>query len=624
MLIKMQIRLKVPLKMGKLMKTTRFWQDNSLILREFKHFRAIATIAIICTLLAALFEGGTVGLIASFLQGLTNPNEPAIRTGIEWLDVWFLATKASATARVYRISALILVAIWLRSAFSYLGDFYAQLTQSRLCDRIRASLFEQLQSLNLSYYSNSRSGELINSLTTEINQLQQAFGIFSGLITRGSTLLAYVISMFWISWQLSLASVMLYSLLSVGLSRLIGMVREASFAVPKTNGHLASVAIEFINGIRTVTASATQNFERGRFKVASQEVMKAQDRVALIGCSIKPLAEGAASTILIVMVLVAFNLFIVDGKFRAASLLTFMFVLFRMMPLVPQLNSARQELSRFQGSIDNIKQLLATKDKTYLADGVIQFTHLNQGIELVSVDFGYNPQELILHNITLAIAKGKTTALVGASGAGKTTLVDLIPRLYDPTRGQILVDGIDLRDLKINSLRQKMAVVSQETFIFNNSVRYNIAYGLANIDEAQIWEAAKLANAVDFIAEMPEQMDTLLGDRGVRLSGGQRQRLAIARALLRQPEILILDEATSALDSVTERLIQESLARLSLGRTVIVIAHRLSTIVNADKVVVLDGGRIVEQGKYHDLLEQRGKLWQYHQMQYGSPSIKTN
>ena len=612
----MLIRLTIPITMDKLIKATRFWQDNFIILREFKHFSSIAVISISCTLLAALFEGGTVGLIASFLQGLTNPNEPAIRSGIEWLDVWFLATKASPSERIYRLSALILLAVWLRSILSYLGDYYSQLTQSRLCDRIRERLFAQLQSLSLSYYSNSRSGELINSLTTEINQLKQAFAIFSGLITRGSTLIAYVIAMFWISWQLSLASVMLYSLLSVGLSKLIVLVREASFEVPKTNGHLASVAIEFINGIRTVKASGTQNFEHGRFERASTEVMKAQDRVALIGSLIKPLAEGAASTILIVMVLVAFNLFIVGGQFRAASLLTFMFVLFRMMPLVPQLNGARQELSRFQGSIDNIKQLLTTKNKTYLTDGTIQFARLKQSIEFVAVDFGYNPQELILHNITLSIEKGKTTALVGASGAGKTTLADLIPRLYDPTRGQILIDGMDLRSLEINSLRHKMAVVSQDTFIFNNTVRYNIAYGLENIDEAQIWQAAKLANALDFIEEMPEKMDTLLGDRGVRLSGGQRQRLAIARALLRQPEILILDEATSALDSVTERLIQESLARLSVGRTVIAIAHRLSTIVNADKVVVLDRGRIVEQGGYEELLEQRGQLWQYHQMQY--------
>lgn len=620
----MLIRSKIPISIRKLIKATRFWQDNFIILREFRHFGLIATIAITCTVLAAFFEGGTVGLIASFLQGLTNPNEPAIRTGIEWLDVWFLATKASAAERIYRLSALILVAIWLRSILSYLGDLYSQLTQSRLCDRIRQRLFEQLQRLSLSYYSNSRSGELINSLTTEINQLKQAFGIFSGLITRGSTLIAYVIAMFWISWQLSLASVMLYSLLSVGLSKLIARVREASFEVPKTNGHLASVAIEFINGIRTVKASATQNFERNRFERASTEVMKAQDGVAFVGSLIKPLAEGAASTILIVMVLVAFNLFIVDGQFRAASLLTFMFVLFRMMPLVPQLNSARQELGRFQGSIDNIKRLLTTKDKTYLTDGTIKFSQLKQGIEFISVDFGYSPQELILSNITLGIEKGKTTALVGASGAGKTTLADLIPRLYDPTRGQILIDGQDLTSIEINSLRQKMAVVSQDTFIFNNTVKYNIAYGLENIDDGKIWEVAKLANAVDFIEEMPEKMDTLLGDRGVRLSGGQRQRLAIARALLRQPEILILDEATSALDSVTERLIQESLERLSVGRTVVVIAHRLSTIVSANKVVVMDKGRIVEQGIYTDLLEQRGKLWQYHQMQYGSTEVGTN
>jgi subfamily B ATP-binding cassette protein MsbA len=303
------------------------------------------------------------------------------------------------------------------------------------------------------------------------------------------------------------------------------------------------------------------------------------------------------------------------GELPAASLLTFMFVLFRMMPLVSQVNQARVKLSSFQGVLSNIKELLRRDNKTYLENGSIQFPGLKQSIDFVSVDFGYSLKEPVLHEVNLSIKQGQTTALVGASGAGKTTLVDLIPRFYDPIRGKVVIDGVDLRDLEINSLRRRMAVVSQDTFIFNTSVGNNIAYGLEEVDEKAIRQAAELANAWEFIRELPEGLDTRLGDRGIRLSGGQKQRIAIARALLRNPEILILDEATSALDSVTERLIQESLERLAEGRTVIAIAHRLSTIIRADKVVVLEQGRIVEQGKYQELLDQRGNLWKYHQMQ---------
>lgn len=610
------MQIKLPSVIRNFLKATRFWKDNYLLLREFKHFRWVAIAAVVFTLLSAFFEGATVGLIASFLQGLTNPEEPAIRTGIEWFDVWILATKASATARIYRLSALILIAVWLRSGLNYLGQFYSQLAQLYLADGIRKRLFDQLQSLSLSYYSKTRSGELINSITTEVNQVKQAFNVVSTLITRGSTLLAYVISMFWISWQLTIVAVMLFSLLSMGLSNIIARVREASFELPKANGYLAAVAIEFINGIRTIKASATQDFEQKRFYQATDRVINANRKVVAISTLVKPLAEGASSTILIVMVVVAFHLFIVDGELRAASLLTFMFVLFRMMPLVAQVNQARENFSRFQGSLDNIKELLRRDNKTYLPNGKLQFSGLKRAIDLISVDFGYDAQELVLRNITLSIKKGETTALVGASGAGKTTLVDLVPRFYDLTSGKILLDGIELRDFEINSLRRRMAVVSQDTFIFNNTVRYNVAYGLEGVDDEAIWEVARLANASEFIRELPNQLDTILGDRGVRLSGGQRQRIAIARALLRNPEILILDEATSALDSVTERMIQESLEKLSKGRTVIAIAHRLSTIVRADKVVVLEQGRIVEQGNYQELLERRGKLWNYHQMQY--------
>jgi ATP-binding cassette, subfamily B, bacterial MsbA len=600
----------------KIIKTTRFWQDNQIIFREFKHFPTIVITAIVCTLLASIFEGGTVGLIASFLQVLTTPEKPPIETGIEWLDVSLLATKASPTARIYRLSALILLVMWLRLSLYYFGQFYSTLTQSNLCDRLRKQLFEQFQSLSLSYYSTSRSGDLINSLTTEINQIKQAVEVFSNLITRGSTLLAYVVSMFWLSWQLSLIAITLYALLSVGMSAMIRRVREASFAVPKANEQVTSIGIQLINGIRTVKGSASEDFERRRFYRASNGVIKAESKVAAISALVYPLAETIAITILILMVLIAFTLFISKGSIQASSLLTFMFVLFRMMPLVSQVNGFRENLSRYQGSINNVKELLERGNKPYLKNGTLQFKSLRQEISFIFVNFGYESKDLVLKDINLTIEKGKVTALVGASGAGKSTLVDLIPRFYDPTAGSILFDRTDLRDFDITSVRQKMAIVSQDTFIFNASVRENIAYGLEAVSEKDIWSAAQLAHAVEFIEELPDGLDTILGDRGVRLSGGQRQRIAIARALLRNPNILILDEATSALDSVTEQLIQESLEKLSKGRTVIVIAHRLSTIAKADKVVVLEKGKIVEQGNYQELLAKEGELWKYHQMQH--------
>lgn len=278
----------IPVSIRKLIKATRFWQDNFVILREFKYFRVIAIIGLSGTLVAAILEGTTVGLLVSFLQVLTTPEKPPIETGIEWLDVSLLATKASPTSRIYRLSALILVAIWMRSLFRYLGLYYTRLSQSNLCDRIRKRLFTQLQSLSLSYYSTSRSGELLNTVTTEINQLKQAFQVFSDLIGLSFGLLAYLISMFWISWQLSLGAFMLYALLSVGLSSLMARVREASFAVPKANGQLTSVAIEFINGIRTIRASATQDFEHRRFFHTSTNIVEAEEKVASVSALVPP------------------------------------------------------------------------------------------------------------------------------------------------------------------------------------------------------------------------------------------------------------------------------------------------------------------------------------------------
>ncbi len=615
------MRFKLPPFIRRLLKATSFWQENYLILREFRYFPWIAILAIVFPIFAAAFEGFGLGFLLGFLQNLVSPNAEPFQTGIRWFDIWVLGINTSKMSRLYRVSTLILATTWIRAGFNYLTYIYMELAQLKLVDRLNKQIFEQLQAVSISYFGKKNSGEIINSLTTEINKLKQILGLGAYIITQGLVLLVYVVVLIQISWQLSFISVLLFSLLAVGLAKLSLWVREPSFAVSKANGKFTSIAIEFIGGIRTIQAFSTQDFERRQFYQASSKVVKASTKAVLIGVVVRPLAEGLATTILVGMIILAMTVFVPNGTLQVASLLTFVFVLFRLIPALYSINGNLAQISSFQGSLENIKELLQRENKPYLENGKVQFSKLKRAIEFRSVDFGYDASDLVLHNITLTIEKGQTVALVGASGAGKTTLADLIPRFYDPTQGKVLIDGVDLREFDIDSVRRKMAIVSQDTFIFNTCVRNNIAYGTEEADEQAILKAAQLANALEFIQEMPEGFDTQLGDRGVRLSGGQRQRIAIARALLRNPDILILDEATSALDSVSERLIQESLEKLSVGRTVIAIAHRLSTIVRAEKVVVLEQGRIVEQGTYQELLEQRGKLWKYHQMQHEVGSV---
>ncbi|MBE9190696.1 ABC transporter ATP-binding protein [Gloeocapsopsis crepidinum LEGE 06123] len=598
-----------------LLKSTHFWQENYLILRELQYFPTSVILAIVFALLAAAFEGFGIGFLLAFLQSLVEPSGTPFQTGVYWFDVWVLGIDTSELSRLYRISALILTATWIRAVFNYLTQVYIEVVQSKLMACLKKQIFEQLRSVSLKYFNSTNSGELINSITGEIKSLKQAFSLVAFNITKSLTLAVYALILFRISWVLTVIAILLFTLLAVGLSTLSKRVREASFAVSKANGAFTAIAVELINGIRTVQAFATQDFERKRFYQASDRVEKATIASVMGLALVRPLAEGAATTVLVLMIIVAITIFVANGTLEVASLLTFLFVLFRLVPAIHEINCNSARLNSFRGAIENINQVLRTDDKPYLLNGTKQFSGLQKAIEFVSVDFGYDRDHLVLNNVTLTIKQGQTTALVGASGAGKSTLVDLIPRFYDPTQGNVFIDGVDLCKFDINSVRRKMAVVSQDTFIFNTSVRNNIAYGL-DTDEAAIWEAAKLANALEFIQQMPEGFDTQLGDRGVRLSGGQRQRIAIARALLRNPDILILDEATSALDSVSEHLIQESLEKLAVGRTVIAIAHRLSTIIRADKVVVIEQGRIVEQGGYQELLEQRGKLWKYHQMQH--------
>ena len=598
----------------RLFKSNRLWQDNSLILQEVKYFPWVAAIAVIAPIVAALFEGLGIGALTGFLQNLVDRAEP-FATGFSWFDVNVLGVNESEISRLYRISGLILLSALLRAIFNYLSYLYLELSKIRLVEQLYKRIFEQLQSLSLSFFNQSRAGEIINTLTAEVAQLQMAITCMGFILTKGAVLLVYVAVALTISWPLCVMAVLLFSLAAVVLSHLTKKVRAASFPVTAARGRFTARASELVNGIRTIQTFSSQDFERQRYYQASDEVVASATFAAKKIVLIKPLAEAIATTILIGMIIVGMTVFVVNGSLNVAELLTFLFILFRLVPALKELNGDFAQLSSYKGSIQNIQTLLETDDKPYVLDGARPFPGLQKAIEIVDVDFAYEPGAPVLEQVTLTIPKGQTVALVGSSGSGKSTLADLIVRLYDPSSGRILVDGIDFARFDLHSLRSRMAVVSQDTFIFNATVRENIAYGLPDATDEEIVLAAGRSNAIEFIRALPDGLDTGLGDRGVRLSGGQRQRIAIARAILRNPEILILDEATSALDSVSEKLIQDSLERLSVGRTVITIAHRLSTIVKADKVVVLEAGKVVEQGSYDELIQRQGKLWKYHQLQ---------
>ena len=348
----------------KFLKSTDFWKQNYVFLREFKYFWGIALCAVIFSFLAAIFEGATIAIINSFLQALTNPEKPVVNTGFTWIDEWVFGAKASAEDRLASLGILVILLSWLRSLFSYLGPMYAKLTDAFFADRMRKSMFEQLISLSLSYYSQTRSGDLINCLNNEIATIQRGFGAASAFTIRGSTLLVYIVAMFLISWQLSITSLILFGMLSVMISSFIVRVREASFPVSQAGADFTSSGIELISAMRTIQTSSTENFERYRFYAVSERVKSALFRLNKAVDLIRPLAEAISVTIVISVIILGFDFLVASGSLRPSSLLTFMFVLFRMMPLVEQVNGLRVELGSYGGSIDKIKQIDLSGNKS--------------------------------------------------------------------------------------------------------------------------------------------------------------------------------------------------------------------------------------------------------------------
>lgn len=575
----------------------------------------------------ALFNGISTILIVPILLnflGLELPEEELTGGGTPGLIDNLLAPFNSLPeeSRIYVMTGTILLTLLLKNLSSYLSTLSNGHLSRLLTNSLRREGLRILLDVNLDFYAQTRIGDLINRIGQEINRTAQSIKILINILTIALTILVFIGLLIRISWQLTLASTFLLILVALANQASIGRAKIFGKLLAQNSRDYSNALLDVLTGIRLIKATSNEEQEYKRVEYLILERERAEFKSQANNAAVSPINEMSGIVAVLSIVLLS-RMFLAEqvGSFSVYTMSTYLFVLFRLMPIIGQLNGARNSYANAIASVDVVDDFLRRDNKNFLINGVLPYSHLSQGIRFEDVSFKYpGHDDLVLDSINLWLPKGTTLALVGASGAGKSTVADLLPRFYDITEGSIKIDGMDIKDYDIRTLRRSMGIVSQDTFLFNDSVRNNIAYSRSNVTDDEIIEAAKRANAYEFIQRLPHGFDTQLGDRGVLLSGGQRQRLAIARALLQNPEILILDEATSALDSVSERLVQEAIDDLSRDRTTLVIAHRLSTVRKADQIAVMEKGRVVEMGNHEELMQKSGYYARLCAMQFAEKS----
>lgn len=584
------------------------------LLRYYRPFRRQLALAVLSNLLMSLFMVISIPVLQPFLQILFNPGEMTAKAADAAGGFGDLETRSSVffsnLIRDHgREEALLLVCIFLvlvffgKNLFRYLSLYFLAPVRQGVVRDLRQQLVDKILQLPISYFTESRKGDLMSRISSDVQEVEWSIvGVVESIAREPLVILGSVAFMVYVSPGLLLfvLGLMLFSALIIGgVGR---SLRRQSGEAQTRLGMIGSLVEETLGGLRIIKGFNAEQWQRERFAKENQGYAHTLTRLYRRKDLASPLSEflGIAA----VAILLWFgSKQVFAGEISAATFITFLYAFYNVIEPAKALSGATYNIRKGMGALERVQAILQAETTIREAEDARGIHAFTDRIEFRKVRFQYaNAERPAVEEIDLIIPRGKIVALVGASGAGKSTLADLLPRFYDVSDGQILVDGQDIRQLKLRDWRALLGIVSQEAILFNDTVRNNILFSSTGATEQELIAAAKAANAHDFITALPEGYDTNIGDRGSKLSGGQRQRLTIARALLKNPPVLILDEATSALDSESEQLVQAALDRLLANRTALVIAHRLSTVQHADEIVVLDGGRVVERGTHETLM----------------------
>ncbi len=593
------------------------------LLRLVRPYRSLLALGLITTSLASLLDGFTLVVLIPLLKhlfGTAGQLRPASTRLEALMDnlVEPLVAGLSPGQAAGRLVVLLALGLLLKNVLSYASSQISVRAQEGLVKDVRSRLFSHLLTLELDFFQRTRAGQLISSMITEVDQTKTVItasllSLFQNLVVVGTTL--FILSQ--ISVRLTLLTLAFVPLLVLGLQILLRRLRSHAQARARERGEITATITERLGAIRLIRAYGEEERESSRFHAQAERYRKRVIRTQRFSSLTSPLSEIFSGFLVILIIWAGTKPGLVGLQSALApeAIIVFLMAALKLSSPLKTIASFPASMAVTLASAERVFDLL-DQPPTELEVPGEETAKFEREIAFDNVSFRYGNGDLVLSEVFFRMPRGKVVALVGPSGAGKTTAADLLPRFHDPTSGQILMDGVSLTRLTRRSLRALMGVVSQETVLLNDTVLANIAYGSPGATREQVEDAAKAANASSFIAALPQGYDTMLGERGTRLSGGQRQRIAIARALLRDPPILILDEATSALDTESERLVQQAIERLMHHRTVLVIAHRLATVRNADEIVVLDAGRVVQRGTHEELLQTSGLYRRLYDLQF--------